>query len=186
MEDSLARRETVAKKHTHSWQPHPIQWTLVNDIVNGLLKSDTQRLTDWLDRIVAKNQLALDNAIPTFLHDGEFFRHSSFTANFKGRRPPLHSSLYDEMAKFLKDRKTCKEEQGFMRQALVCLFENCETFQDARDALPLFLEPLVPGLIREFQRTRPPLWCLEPNTRQRANFDSMIPNLQVYAATRLL
>ena len=160
------------------------QHVLVDHIISVLFLSDKNRITEWIDRIVVMNQEANKCSDNAFSYMGRFYRASHVIGPIS-RRQELHSSLTGQVDMLLRDQKIIDDQKAFIRQAIVQLLDPCYSVQDLRDALPDCLVSCVPTL-SGFQRTRAEAYTIEDNPRAMKQYKQMLPNIQTYAAIRLI
>lgn len=157
---------------------------LIDLMIERLFASDKRRLEAWADRIVKMNQEAQKCPDNAFIYSGLFFRLSTVCGPIP-RRAALHPSLAPQMDQLLKDKKIIDDEKAFVRQAIVQLLDPCESLQDIRDALPDCLVSCISDLSR-IERSREPAFTIQGNPRALRQYQKMLPNIQVYSATRLI
>ncbi len=158
---------------------------LIDQMILVLFASDKRRLAEWVDRLVIMNQEAGKHQFHSFIYNGLFFRSSHVTGPIP-KRASLHISLAPQMDQLLRDKKIIDDEKSFVRQAIVQLLDPCTDLQDIRDALPDCLVSCIPALSASFERTRPPAFTIKDNPRALRQYEKMLPNIQVYSATRLI
>jgi hypothetical protein len=158
---------------------------IINNITKLLFAPDNRRIQGWIDQICNKNKDISDNKDPLgFWYNDKYYRPSWLLS---GRYPKaiLNHALYDEMDKLVKDERTTKDDQQFIRQTLFALVEPCETYQDLRDALPECLIDLIPNL-GSFSRTREAGYIIKDNPRAYKQYLQILPKIETYCATRLI
>lgn len=162
----------------------PEMHKLVDGLIDKLFSSDNARLAGWIDNLVKKNQQAKSIPGNTFLYDGKQYRLSTLVGLVK-ENPTLHPSVLPAMSEYVTDEKIVDDEKSFVRQAIVRVLEPCETLQDIRDALPDCLVACIDGLM-QLPRTRPEAFTIANDARATRQFMKMLPDIQSYAATRLI
>jgi hypothetical protein len=157
------------------------------DLIIALLREpEDRRLQRALDRIVSMNCQVTKNPVRGFLYQGLAYRHTDCgdpVNTFKSIDP----SLYGEVEAWLQDRVTIANELKHIAQSMRPLWDNSQSLQDVRDALP---ESLVscfpPQVFKDLDRTRPEGWNLEPLSRAERQFRTIVPKLDAYTVARLL
>lgn len=162
----------------------PNMHRLVDGLIEKLFSSDNARLAGWIDQLVKRNQEAKTISDNTFLHDGKQYRMSTLVG-FVPNNPTLHPSLLAHMGEYLSDAKIVEGEKSFVRQAIVRVLEPCESQQDIRDALPDCLAACI-AEVMHLPRTRPQAYTIANDARATRQFNKMLPDIQSYAATRLI
>lgn len=157
---------------------------LVDALIDKLFSSDNARLAGWIDTLVKRNQEAKSIVDNTFLHAGKQYRMSTLVG-FVPINPTLHPTLLGYMTDYMSDEKIVDDEKSFVRQAIVRVIEPCETQQDIRDALPDCLVACIPDLM-QLSRIRPEAYTIAHDARAIRQFNKMLPDIQSYAATRLI
>lgn len=157
---------------------------LVDHLIDKLFSSDNARLAGWIDTLIKRNQEARSISHNTFLYDGKQYRLSSLVGLVTDN-PTLHPTVLGAMHEYLSDEKIVSSEKSFVRQAIVRVIEPCESQQDIRDALPDCLVACIPELM-QLSRTRPEAYTIAHDARATRQFSKMLPDIQSYAATRLI
>lgn len=156
---------------------------LTDQIVGQLLNAEIRRLSNWQDKLVQKNQEYYPNTYG-FLFNGSRHKQSNVTGQLP-RFPELHPDLWEEGYRFHKDVVALKQETAFVRQALVSVLEDCKDNQDIRDALPDCIVDMIDPL-RGLSRTREEAFTIQNKPRQLRQWQKARPNIDVYAAARLI
>lgn len=153
-------------------------------LIKTLFANDLNRLAEWVDRMIKKNNECCGITSYAFLYNGSVYRQSNVVGRIDAPRL-MHVSLMDEMEAFLKDKAIIDEDQAYIRQSLVNLFDPCETLQDMRDTLPECLVICLPQL-QPMARTRPAGFTIESNPRAMRQYLRILPKMEAYAAARLI
>ena len=103
--------------------------------------------------------------------------------------PMLHgmeAQLEGEMEALLAEQKARAREVKTISQMvfLICK-DTVTTFQDLRDLLPECLVPAFPQLA-QFEREREPAFSIRNNPKLMEKWNSVLPRIEYYTATRLL
>lgn len=156
----------------------------VHTIVAGLLKSESDRLTETLKGIIRANHRA-GGTDKAFLFDGRLYCLVP-VADVRGSTvSTLYSSFRDEMLYYLSEVEALRRTEQRLRQGLSVVTTKCQTLADFRDALPDILVRDI-DQFRGIPRTRPVAFMLEGNQRLKDQFDQTVEMALEYAGRRLL
>lgn len=157
---------------------------LIDHIVNQLFAAEKRRLANDIDRMCRANSSAHNETLHGFHYREGFHTLQGVKGNLK--RKSLHLSLHDEMENVLADRKTVREHEQTIRQALAKLLYSCFLTQHVRDTLPDCLAQLLPEDIRNLERCGSPANTIVGDVRAQRLYDKALPLMEMYAAGRLL
>lgn len=97
----------------------------------------------------------------------------------------LDFSLNEEMECWLKDTKIINEDRDQIRQMLFLMLRTISTERELRNVLPECLVSMIDGL-NKHPRMDPDGYTLRGSLRGMAQYQKLLPKIEIYSVSRLL
>lgn len=160
-------------------------YQVVNAITACLFQAEDRRLQKWLNEIVTANYRENRLSQPVgFIYGGAYYRPDWQGAG-KFQKRALHSSLWDQMDAWIKDKTVITDDRQMISQSLFSLIETCDTDQGIRDALPECLVSCIEPY-RTMKRDQEEAWTLKRSERQYRQYQKLLPKIEMYAVSMLI
>lgn len=165
-----------------------VKTELIDGALINLFEADSRRLGETLKSIEADNMVFYGSTVGGFIFKNSYFCSHSFSGS--RNKVTLRPELYDRMESFLKDRELVRKDYDMIRQFILKMMPPPQllTLQSIRDVIPDVMIPFAHESIRNLARQRDfddVLKATDPRTQKQFR-TSLLPKIEMYAATRLL
>lgn len=163
--------------------PSQRSFRIISQILKNLFTPEGLRLDREITELNKLNNFKLEVPVDGFMFDGTYYRPRSIPPS-KVIHAQLHQEFRPRMENYIRDRAIIAEDLVWIRQILFNLLEDCESFQDIRDALPDCLSDTMPEL-HMLNRTRPEAYTIADNSRAMRSYNKLKPKLQLYSVSKM-
>lgn len=162
-------------------------YSFIDTASKRLFEAEKRRLETILVDINRDNKRLTKTQFDGFLYQGRYHRPSTGTLTVTNvGRTPLHESLHERMASFLRDKAQIIQDEQLLRQMLFLLLAPCQSDEQIRNTLPECLMDCVPELAQRYPRTDEPGCSIRHLPRESRTFQQLLPKLEAYSAAKLL
>ena len=150
-----------------------------------LFSKEKQANHDLIHKGILEKNVRLGGSNNGFSFNGVIFSELPIRWFRKEKPPLLHQELHADMRKALDDEERIRKNVQKTKQIMILGLTDCETYQDARDALPNCLQVVVEE-IANLPRTREVGYNLVHNPMLLKQYKSMVDDLEYLVASQLL
>ena len=163
--------------------------SVINVVMQKLFEPEKRRLNGVIIDLNRSNKELKALKVDGFLYGGKLYMPSgvstvALAAN--QAKSTLDVSLWNEMDRWVKDRKSIEDDVAMVRQMLFKLLKPCKTKREVRNALPECLVNLIQGLAANHPRHDTAGYTLEGDERSMRQFVKFLPKMELYSVMGLL
>lgn len=162
----------------------------IERIIPKLFEAEDRYLGVMVTELNKANSEIKRQSFQGFMHMGKKFIPPEFLWNkaMIARRPvpPLHFSLMDQSAEFIRHQTRVDLDKSQIRQILFQQLHQCNDLQEIRDSLPDCLVSLIPELQQVNRYVQDPLWLVRSNPHAVAQYNKILPKIEFYTMSRMI